>query len=130
MIKLLIKRLFLLFTSSTLIEAAEGIPDEALGSIYTEALWFIGIIAVMALISYIISSRNATRYEEEMAVKRAQQKERELEEAHKDQALLRDTETDNRIAVLSKLRDQGLLKDSEFTILKHHLLAESATPSL
>ena len=126
MIKLLIKRLFLLFTSSTVIEAAEGIPDEALGSIYTEALWFVGVIAVMAIISFVISSRNAKQYQEKMAIKRTQ--EREIEIVNKEYIPSRDSKIDDRIVALSKLRDQGLLKDNEFTILKRHLVAES-TPT-
>ena len=116
------QKTWLIFTTAALLEAKEGIPEEALGSIYTEALWFVGVIAVMSIISFVISSRNAKRYEEEMALKRAQQKERDIEEEHKEQAPVKKRETDDRIAALSKLRDQGLLKDSEFTILKRHLL--------
>ena len=122
------KRTWLIFTTTALLKAEEGIPEEALGSIYTEALWFVAVIVVMAIISFVISSRNAKRYEEEMTLKRAQEKESEVEDG--EQTSLIELERDDRITALSKLRDQGLLKESEFTVLKRHLLAESATTPL
>ena len=122
------QKTWLIFTTVALLEATDGIPEEALGSIYTEALWFVSVIAVMGIISFIISTRNAKRYEKEMALKRI--KKREAETENKKRSPLRDPQKDDRIAALSKLRDQGLLKDSELTVLKRHLLAESATTPL
>ena len=122
------QRLSLIVTTTTLLQAEKGIPEEALGSIYTEALWFVGVIAVMGIISFVISSRNAKRYEEEVALKRVKEREAEIE--NKALTPIRDPQKDDRIAALSKLRDQGLLKDSELTVLKRHLLAESATTPL
>jgi len=122
------KRTWLIVTTTALLKAEEGIPEEALGSIYTEALWFVAVIAVMAVISFVISSRNAKRYEKEMALKHAQEKESEVEEKAQTSSLK--SKRDDRITALSKLRDQGLLKESEFTVLKRHLLEESATTPL
>ena len=114
------KKLLLIVITDTLLQAKEGIPEEALGSIYTEALWFIGVITVMAIVSFIVSSRNAKRYESGMIEKRAQLKEKEKQE-RKEHISSKNSEVEERIATLSKLRDKGLLKESEFSVLKQHL---------
>jgi len=114
------QRLLLIVITSTLLQAEKGIPEEALGSIYTEALWFIGVITVMGIISFVVSSRNAKRYEAEMALKQVQLKKKETEkEAEIEKPLFL-----SRITELEELRDKGLLKNSEFSILKRHLIAK------
>jgi len=114
------QKLSFVIITTTLLQAEEGIPEEALGSIYTEALWFVGVITVMGIISFIVSSRNAKRYEEEMSAKRVQEEKRGIEV----EETLPDNTTINRISELAVLRDKGLLKESEFSVLKRHLTAE------
>ena len=53
---------------------AEGIPEEQLGAIYSEALWFVGVVSVMAVASFVISSRNAKKYEEKLAQEKRQER--------------------------------------------------------
>ncbi len=119
------KKLLLIIITNTLLQAEKGIPEEALGPIYTEAVWFVGVITLMGIVSFVVSSRNAKRYEEEMSKKRAQLKKREDQE-RKENLLSRKSKVEDRITALSELRDKGLLKESELAVLKQHLLKMSS----
>jgi len=123
---------------------AEGIPDKALGPIYTEALWFVAVIAVMAVISFVISSRNAKRYEEKLALEKREESlgkseeesgkgqeervkgEEELGKSEENLETLDDGRASSvdRLLELSKLHKEGLLSKEEFITFKMQLYRE------
>ena len=109
---------------------AEGISDEALGPIYTEALWFVGVIAVMAVISFVVSSRNAKRHAEKMALEKHQEKvevreDEAVETSIPSSAILEeDASSVDRLLELSKLHKEGLLSEAEFMVFKKQLYRE------
>ena len=110
---------------------AEGLSDEALGPIYSEALWFVGVIAVMGVISFVISSRNAKKYEIEMLAKREREKSEEVVEkrdevvavASEEEPESKESQVD-RLLELSKLHKEGLLSKDEFMAFKLKLYRE------
>ena len=131
---------------------AEGIPEEQLGAIYSEALWFVGVVAVMAVASFVISSRNAKKYEEKLAQEKREEStgkreekrekseerlgksevEREMreeesgkrkEEKEKRKGDESDSSVD-RLLELSKLHKEGLLSKEEFMTFKTELYRE------
>ncbi len=117
---------FILFTSML---HAEGIPEEKLGAIYTEALWFVGVIGVMAVISFVVSSRNAKRYEEQLAREKrevAVEKEKvdEVMVTPVDEQSLEDGSSVDRLLELSQLHKEGLLSEAEFMVFKKELYRE------
>ena len=120
------------FLSTALIATglyAEGIPEEKLASIYTEALWFVAVIAVMSLISFVVSSRNARKYEAEQQVENMRKEKVILDtqtQTKADTSLKqRDIvqEVDQLIA-LSVMVEKGLLTEMEFQVFKKRLLEE------
>ena len=117
---------------------ADGIPDKALGAIHTEALWFVGVIAVMAVISFVVSSRNAKKYAEKMAREKREEESGKSEEARgkseaerkkrkevteKSKGDESDSSVD-RLLELSKLHKEGLLSKEEFLTFKTELYRE------
>ena len=110
---------------------AKGISDEALGPIYTEALWFMGVVGVMAVISFVVSSRNAKKYEVEMLAKREREKREEVVKKRaevvamvpKEEPEVKASEVD-RLLELSKLHKEGLLSKDEFMAFKLKLYRE------
>ena len=105
---------------------AEGLSDEALGPIYTEALWFVGVIAVMGVISFVISSRNAKKYAEKMALEKSEEAlvEIEVEPTFSELALDEGDSEVDRLLELSKLHKEGLLSKEEFMTFKTELYRE------
>ena len=113
---------------------AEGLSDEALGPIYSEALWFVGVIAVMGVISFVVSSRNAKKYAEKMALEKREKRLEKSEEAleQREENLGKSTESQDdesdssvdRLLELSKLHKEGLLSKEEFMTFKTELYRE------
>jgi len=110
---------------------AKGISDEALGPIYTEALWFMSVVGVMAVISFVISSRNAKKYEIKMLAKREREKREEVVKKRaevvtvvpEEEPEVKVSEVD-RLLELSKLHKEGLLSKDEFMAFKMKLYRE------
>ena len=102
---------------------AKGISDEALGPIYTEALWFVGVFAVMGVISFVISGRNARKHEAALLVKREQQAAAVVAVVPEEEAEDKESEVD-RLLELSKLHKEGLLSKDEFMAFKMKLYRE------
>ena len=102
---------------------AKGISDEALGPIYTEALWFVGVFAVMGVISFVISGRNARKHEAALLAKREQQAAEVVTVVPEEEAEDKESEVD-RLLELSKLHKEGLLSKDEFMAFKLKLYRE------
>ena len=102
---------------------AEGISDEALGPIFTEASWFVGVIVVMGVISFVISGRNARKHEAELLVKREQQAAAVVAVVSEEESEVQESEVD-RLLELSKLHKEGLLSKDEFMAFKMKLYRE------
>ena len=118
-------RWFLLGTLMSNALYAEGIPEERLASIYTEALWFVAVITLMAVISFVISSRNARKYEEEQLTHHTDIEEKDtVIEIEPDTSLAKSNivEDVDRLIALSKLLEKGLLSETEFQVFKKQLL--------
>jgi hypothetical protein len=91
---------------------AEEVDPEQLSAIYTEAIWFVVVFGTMAIISYIYSSRHAKQYTQKQAPDVAQKKVLAAEVAK---------QKEERLDELSKLVDDGLLKEEEFLILRKNI---------
>ena len=105
---------------------ADGISNEALGPILAEAAWFIGVIAVMAVISFVVSRRNAKKYDEKMAREKRQTlvDEKEVALAYSELELGESNSEVDRLLELSKLHQEGLLSKEEFMAFKMKLYRE------
>ena len=114
--------LLLLFLSLSLY--AEGMDEAALEGIHTEALWFVAVIAMMSVISFVVSRRQAQNYEEKMQLKKTlQQKEPGCETASEASEAEEGLEVD-RLLELAKLHKEGLLTKEEFGAFKMKLYEE------
>ena len=106
---------------------AEGMDEAALEGIHTEALWFVAVIAVMSVVSFVVSRRNAQKYEEKMRQQKAQQQEKEAEVSVAETEVV-EPQTDvlevDRLLELSKLHKEGLLSYEEFMAFKTKLYKE------
>jgi len=116
--KIMMKKLLFPLAALTSLHA-EGIGQDNLNSIYTEAIWFVAVFTVMSIISIIISKRHAKKYAEENPVKKNDLRQRSDEAAEKSSVLDR-VET-RRVTAWSKLVEDGLLTEKEFQILKQYL---------
>ena len=105
---------------------ADGISDEALGPILTEASWFVAVIAVMGVISFVVSSRNAKKYAEKIALEKKDEiaVEKEAEATYSELALNQNDSEVDRLLELSKLHKEGLLSKKEFMAFKMKLYRE------
>lgn len=92
--------------------SAEEVDPENLNAIYTEAIFFLIVFGVMGIVSYIYSNRHAKQYTKDQAGKVVQEKTLEAEKTKK---------REKRLAALSKLVEEGILKDEEFQILRRNL---------
>ena len=101
----------------------EGIDPEALGGIFSEAILFIAIFTVMAIISLMISKRSAKKYESDHSVK--ERKEGRI----KDELVHKFLNSSSIKIVGKKVKHEELLKklkheaitQEEYQILKEHL---------
>ena len=102
---------------------AEGIDPEALDSICSEAILYVTIFSIMSIISYVISKKNAKKYEEEHSLK--ERKDANRKEELEDLYLSTMTkENDDKIAKLKELSEMlkdGIINKEEFDILKDSL---------
>ncbi len=117
----------LLLLSVSLIAYAEGMDEQALSSIYTEAIWFVSVIMVMSVVSFFVSRRNARRYEE----KRLREHDKEKDEvvnvsvAEEEEPLdLTDAVSVEKLLELARLHQEGLLSKEEFMAFKSKLYRE------
>jgi acetyl-CoA carboxylase carboxyltransferase component len=118
------KLLLPLLTLSSLY--AQGISDENLNSIYTEATAFVIVIAFMSLVSIYYSQKHAKAYEEENPLqerKAAIQKEKE--EELKNQFVMRTLDKNgnkiDRLLELQEMLKEGLINEEEFQVLKEKI---------
>lgn len=105
---------------------AKELDANDLGSIYKEAVFFVAVFGVMAIISIIISKKNADKYEIENPIeerKAAKQKLRdeELKNQFKMRALDKDGDKIDRLMELSKMLENGIIDEEEFFSLKQSI---------
>ena len=105
------KWLLIPFITFTALQAKEVAPEE-LDAIYTEAIWFVAVFGVMAIISIIYSSRHAAQYTKDQAENIAEKKALSIEHTK---------QKEKRINELSELHKDGLLTQEEFLILRANL---------
>ena len=121
----MIKQLFLptLFLSSLY---AEGISDEKLNSIYTEAFAFVVVIGFMSLVSIYYSRKHAKEYEEDNPIEERQAAVKKAEEeAIKNQFIMRTVDKNGnkieRLVELKQMLDEGLITKEEFQVFKEKI---------
>ena len=102
---------------------AEGLDDAALQEIYTEAMWFVAVIAVMSVVSFVISRRNAEKYEEKVRLEKMAKKEEVVVSTKSQPTTTKGSEVD-RLIELSKMYEEGLLSKEEFMAFKLKLYRE------
>ena len=91
---------------------AEGISEEKLHSIYTEAIAFVIVIAFMSLVSWYYSRKHAEKYaKEHPVVKKPEPTDEEIEKKV-------------RLVEITKMFKAGTLSQEEYTLLKKNLLSE------
>ena len=118
-------KLFLLFSPAmTLLHAGTINPNE-LNDIYTEAIWFVAVFATMSIISIIVSKRHAKKYAEENPVPEKHLRTAPDEAEDLISVRTESTPVKERVTVLSKLADDGVLTEEEFQVLKQHFSKKS-----
>ena len=102
---------------------AEDIDPDKLSEIYTEGIWFVVLFAVMSIISFIVSKRHAKQHAQKLhsAKQRAPQAVNETDKPITDDQTATTADKIDRLAELSKLVDDGLLKEEEFQILRKNI---------
>jgi len=116
-----IAQLFFAFITNSSLHA-EGISEEALGSIYVEAMWFVGVFSVMAIISFVISSRNAKAYAQKEKLRKRTDEPKRVNVEKKEEADAENTVQIDRLIALSKLLKEGHITEAEFQQFKAKLL--------
>ncbi|MGB5965160.1 MAG: hypothetical protein WBF77_06660 [Sulfurimonadaceae bacterium] len=118
----MVKWLLLPLLTLTSLEA-EGIDPDKLSEIYTEGIWFVAVFAVMSIISYIVSKRHAKQYTQ----KQRSAKQRVPQAVNRTDKPITTDQTGttankaDRLAELSKLVDDGLLREEEFQLLRKNI---------
>ncbi len=114
--------IFLLWSLSLF---AEGMDEAALEGIYTEAAWFVAVIAVMSVVSFVISRRNARKYEEQMLREKEKKKSEvvDVPAVKESDADVKEPEVD-KLLELAQLHKDGLLSHEEFMAFKTTLYRE------
>lgn len=118
------KLLLPIFLSSFL--NAKGIDADNLGSIYTEAIIFVAVFAVMSIVSIIISKRNAKKFEVEnpLEERKATRREEMLKKELKDIPVVSKNSDLDRLIELSTMLQNNSISQKEFDILKASLNIE------
>ena len=109
--QIMMKYLLLPLLILTSLKAEGGNPAE-LNAIYTEAIWFIVVFGTMAIISFIVSKRHAKQHVHKHTDDIAQKKALAAEQKR---------QKEDRLTELSKLVDDGLLREEEFQILRKNI---------
>ena len=112
----MLKTILLLLLSLSLY--AEGMDEAALQGIYTEALWFVAVITVMSVVSFVVSRHNAQKYEEKMQREKLLQQEETEDEPDLEEPEVEEGSEVDRLLELSKLHKEGLLTKEEFMAFK------------
>ena len=105
---------------------AEGISEENLNSIYTEAVAFVVVIGFMSLVSLYYSKKHAKEYEINNPIedRRAAIKKAEDEEI-KNQFIMRTVDKNGnkveRLVELKEMLDDGLITKEEFQVFKEKI---------
>ncbi len=89
---------------------ATNLGNEELSDIFLEGLLFIAVFAVMSIISFIVSKKQAKKYLQKNLTSQLREKKTLQTSSVND--------IDNRITELSKLVDDGLLTEEEYQMLK------------
>ena len=102
---------------------AEGIESNAMDGIFQEALFFFVIIGIMAIISFIISKKNAKRYEHENPIQERKdaQRKSELIDKYLNTAYIKIYGKDAALLNLTNLLKIDTIDEEEFEILKDSL---------
>ena len=98
----------------------EGINAADLDTIFTQALLFLIVFAILSIISMIISKKNAKKYELENPLQDRKDKARKdnLVERYINNSLVRIKGKDFILLKLSKLLKKKIINEEEFQILK------------
>ena len=104
---------------------ADAIDPDDLSNIYTEAVLFVAVFALMSIISFIISRKHARQYDQKNPFSKQSSPEKPEEPAEEISAdpAAADTNEIERLVELSKLLKDGLLTKEEFQILKQKLIS-------
>jgi len=93
---------------------AEGISDEKLSSIYTEAVAFVVVIAFMSLVSWYYSRKHAIQYDIDNPVVK--------KEKPTDEEIAKKV----RLVEITKMLRAGTLSQEEYDLLKQNLKEKEA----
>ncbi len=107
----MMKWLLLPLLTLTSLEAEDIDPDK-LSEIYTQGIWFVALFTVMSIISFIVSKRHAKQHAQKHTDDIAQKKALAAEQKR---------QKEDRLTELSKLVDDGLLREEEFQILRKNI---------
>ena len=102
---------------------AEGMEANAMDGILKEALFFFVIIGIMAIISFIISKKNAKRYELEnpLEERKVAQRKSELIGKYLNTAYIKIYGKDAALLNITNLLKIDTIDEEEFEILKDSL---------
>lgn len=102
---------------------AEGMESNAMDGIFKEALFFFVLIGIMAIVSFIISKRNANKYELENPLqdRKDAQRKSELIDKYLNTSYINIYGKEAALSNISKLLEINTLNEEEFKILKDSL---------
>ncbi|WP_373000289.1 hypothetical protein [Sulfurimonas sp.] len=101
----------------------QGLGSTDLSGIYNEAILFFTVFALMAIISFVISKRNAKKYELEHSIedrKDARRKD-DLIHTHLNSSSIKVMGKKAKAEELLKRFNLGIIDEEEYKILKEHL---------
>lgn len=103
--------------------SAKEIDTDNLNSIYTEAILFVSVFAVMSIVSIIISRRNAKKFESENPLedRKAARREETLKKEIEETTVNIQKNDIDRLLELSTMLKDGLISLQEFDTLKANL---------
>lgn len=101
----------------------ETIANNDFSGIYTEAIVFFIVFALMSIVSIIISKKNAKKYELEHSIKERQdaRKKDELIHTHLNSSGVKIMGKEVKAQELLKRLNHGIINEEEYKILKEHL---------
>ena len=91
---------------------AEDIDPDKFSEIYIQGILFVALFTVMSIISFIVSKRHAKQHVQKHTDDIAQKKALAAEQ---------ERQKEDRLTELSKLVDDGLLREEEFQILRKNI---------
>jgi hypothetical protein len=102
---------------------AQGVDAQEMDSIYSEAILFVSIFSVMSIVSFVVSKRNAKKYEQQNPLKERKdaKKKEELEDLYLNTTTKENKDKIAKLVELSQMLKEGIINKEEFDILKDTL---------